>query len=90
MRLIGVVENMAGDVFGHGGGAELAKELGVPLLGEVPLDPRVREQGDLGLPIVLADPTAPTSIAILALADAVEATRRDEAGGIVKALPVLT
>src|SRR5918992_1351793 len=47
MRLIGVVENMTGEIFGHGGGLELAEELGVPLLGEVPLDPRVREHGDL-------------------------------------------
>src|ERR671939_1437291 len=38
MRLIGVVENMSGEVFGSGGGSALASELGVPLLGEVPLD----------------------------------------------------
>ena len=38
MRLLGVVENMSGDVFGSGGGEELAGELGVPLLGTVPLD----------------------------------------------------
>ena len=48
MRLIGAIENMTGDVFGRGGGAALAEELGVPLLGEIPLDPRLREQGDLG------------------------------------------
>jgi ATP-binding protein involved in chromosome partitioning len=90
MRLIGTVENMTGDVFGRGGGLDLAEELGVPLLGEVPLDPRVREQGDLGTPLVLADPASPTSQAILALADAIDATRREEGVGIVKALPVLS
>src|SRR5215467_6765499 len=52
MRLLGVVENMSGDVFGSGGGEELARELGVPLLGTVPLDPALREQGDLAEPIV--------------------------------------
>ena len=77
MRLIGVVENMSGDVFGRGGGAVLADELDVPLLGEVPLDPRVREQGDLGTPIVSADPDAAASVAMLALAEAIEETRRE-------------
>jgi ATP-binding protein involved in chromosome partitioning len=43
MRLLGVVENMSGDVFGSGGGEALAEELGVPLLGTIPLDPRLRE-----------------------------------------------
>src|SRR5438067_1246980 len=42
MRLIGVVENMSGDVFGSGGGAALAADLDVPLLGTVPLDARLR------------------------------------------------
>src|SRR6184192_2935054 len=50
MRLLGVVENMTGEVFGAGGGESLAAELGVPLLGTVPLDPFLREQGDLGEP----------------------------------------
>src|SRR5438876_1400394 len=49
MRLLGVVENMSGDVFGSGGGEDLAGELGVPLLGSVPLDPVLREQGDAGV-----------------------------------------
>ncbi len=90
MRLIGVVENMVGETFGHGGGAALAGELGVPLLAEIPLDPLVREQGDLGLPLVLADPSAVTSRSFVALAEAVEATRGEAPGGIVKALPVLS
>src|SRR3954447_26779038 len=52
MRLLGVVENMSGDVFGSGGGEALAEELGVPLLGTIPLDPRLREAGDAGNPLV--------------------------------------
>src|SRR3989442_11429140 len=48
MRLIGVVENMSGDVFGSGGGERLAEELEVPFLGRVPLDPLLREGGDAG------------------------------------------
>jgi ATP-binding protein involved in chromosome partitioning len=90
MRLIGAVENMTGDVFGRGGGAALAEELEVPLLGEIPLDPRLREQADLGTPLVLADPDSPTSGSIFALTEAIEATRREQGVGIVKALPVLS
>jgi ATP-binding protein involved in chromosome partitioning len=90
MRLIGVVENMTGDVFGRGGGAALAQELEVPLLAEIPLDPRLREQADLGTPLVLADPEGPTAQAVVALAKAIDATRREQGVGIVKALPVLS
>src|SRR5205807_10034752 len=50
MRLLGVVENMSGDVFGSGGGDELAEAIGVPLLGRVQLDARMREAGDAGEP----------------------------------------
>jgi ATP-binding protein involved in chromosome partitioning len=89
MRLLGAVENMTGDVFGRGGGAALAHELGIELLGEVPLDPRLREQGDLGVPLVVAEPDAETSRAVRAVAEAVTATRREQGVGIVKALPVL-
>ena len=88
MRLLGVVENMSGDVFGTGGGEALAAELGVPLLGAVPLDPRLREQGDLGEPIVGVDPQAYSARAILAVAQAVAELRR-ESGGIVKSLPLV-
>ena len=88
MRLLGVVENMSGDVFGSGGGAELAAELGVPLLGTVPLDPALREQGDLGEPVVAARPESATAQAIEAIAQAVESLRQ-ERGGIVKSLPLV-
>ena len=88
MRLLGVVENMSGDVFGSGGGEELAAELGVPLLGTVPLDLALREQGDLGEPVVAARPEAESSLAIGAIAQAVDALRQ-ERGGIVKSLPLV-
>src|SRR6266540_483184 len=58
MRLVGVVENMTGEVFGTGGGERLASELGIPLLGCVPLDPFLRECGDAGEPLVSAAPDA--------------------------------
>jgi ATP-binding protein involved in chromosome partitioning len=89
MRLIGVVENMGGEIFGSGGGAALAAELGVPLLAEVPLDPRLREQGDAGEPLVAADPDAPSARVILELAERIAATRRERGVGIVKQLPVV-
>jgi ATP-binding protein involved in chromosome partitioning len=88
MRLLGVVENMSGDVFGSGGGEELAGELGVPLLGTVPLDPALREQGDAGAPVVSAQPEAESAQAIVAIAQEIEALRR-ERGGIVKSLPLV-
>ena len=56
MRLLGVVENMSGETFGTGGGDRLAEDLGVPLLGRVPLDVRLREAGDAGEPLVESDP----------------------------------
>jgi ATP-binding protein involved in chromosome partitioning len=90
MRLIGVVENMSGDVFGSGGGAALAAELGVALLGEIPLDPRLRECGDRGEPLVWDDPASETARRITSIAEAIDETRREQGVGIVKALPVLS
>jgi ATP-binding protein involved in chromosome partitioning len=50
--VLGIVENMAGDVFGVGGGEQAAAKLGVPFLGRVYLDPAIREGGDSGRPSV--------------------------------------
>jgi ATP-binding protein involved in chromosome partitioning len=90
-RLVGVVENMSWlelpdgsrmEVFGAGGGAAVAESLTravgaqVPLLGQIPLDTRVREAGDSGTPIVLAEPTAPAAVALRAVADRL-AVRRE-------------
>jgi ATP-binding protein involved in chromosome partitioning len=89
MRLLGVIENMSGEAFGSGGGERLADDLGIPLLGRVPLDARLREAGDQGEPLVESDPEAEPARAITEIADAIAATKREQGVGIVKALPVL-
>jgi ATP-binding protein involved in chromosome partitioning len=89
-RVIGVVENMAGDVFGSGGGERLAAELGVPLLGTVPLDVKVRACGDEGNPVVWVDPESPASRAIREIAVAIAESRRERGVGIVKSLPLVS
>jgi ATP-binding protein involved in chromosome partitioning len=79
--VLGIVENMAGYVcpscrtedaiFGEGGGARLAAAFDVPLLARIPLVPAVRESGDAGRPIVVADPTSPVGEAFAGLAERV-------------------
>lgn len=96
MRLIGVIENMSylvgsrEAIFGSGGGLELASALEAPLLGQVPLDPALREAADRGETIVDADPGAEASQAILAIADAVRQTQRERGVGIVKTIPLVS
>lgn len=78
--VLGIIENMSyfvGDdgkryeLFRAGGGQKLAAEIGVPLLGELPIDPRVAECGDTGEPIVSKYPDAPISQAYIHLATTV-------------------
>jgi ATP-binding protein involved in chromosome partitioning len=78
LDVIGVVENMSwftGDdgrryeLFGSGGGLELAEHLGVPLLGQVPLVPALRVGGDEGAPIVAVHPDDEASVAFRAIAE---------------------
>lgn len=80
--VLGIVENMSYfigedgkryDIFRHGGGRKLAIDAGVPFLGEIPIDPRVAECGDLGEPIVHKYPDAPVAKAYVALAQTVMA-----------------
>jgi ATP-binding protein involved in chromosome partitioning len=81
--VLGIVENMSWfecphcgkptPIFGTGGGKRLADELELPLLGEIPLYPRVHEGGDRGTPIVVAEPEAGAARALRALADRVAA-----------------
>jgi ATP-binding protein involved in chromosome partitioning len=77
MRVVGVVENMSAfvtpsgesfAVFGEGGGAQLARDIDVPLLGQVPLEPSVSEGGDTGHPVVTSVPSSPAARAFRRLA----------------------
>jgi ATP-binding protein involved in chromosome partitioning len=76
--VLGIVENMSyficrhcgqrEEIFGHGGGKRTAEMLGVPFLGEVPIDPKVVIGGDSGEPIVASDPSSPAAQAFVELA----------------------
>ncbi len=63
--ILGVVENMTGEVFGQGGGEKSAAQYQVPFLGFVPLDSHIREGGDLGRPIVVSAPESAAAKAFL-------------------------
>ncbi|MCP4093038.1 MAG: Mrp/NBP35 family ATP-binding protein [Planctomycetes bacterium] len=55
-EVLGVIENMTGDIFGHGGGQAVADKFHVPMLGSIPLEAGMRVGGDAGVPIVVSDP----------------------------------
>jgi ATP-binding protein involved in chromosome partitioning len=82
MRLLGAIENMSylvgtGDeLFGSGGGQQLADELDIPLLGRVPLDPALREAADEGEPLVWTQPKSETSQTILEIAEGIVEAHR--------------
>ncbi len=81
--VFGVIENMSyfacphcgehTDIFGHGGGQSAAQELGLDFLGEVPLDVRVREGADNGVPIMVSDPESPVAQAMMGIAQKIAA-----------------
>ncbi len=94
-RLVGVVENMSGltlpdgttmQIFGEGGGRQVAERLtravgaDVPLLGQIPLDPTLVAAGDSGVPIVLSAPDSPVAKELRSVADGLSARRRGLAG----------
>ncbi|HEX6500278.1 MAG TPA: P-loop NTPase [Micromonosporaceae bacterium] len=102
-RLVGVVENMSWlelpsgermEIFGSGGGQTVADSLtrlvgaSVPLIGQIPLDTRVREAGDAGIPIVLAEPDAPAAAALRGVADRLAVRRESLAGKPLGLSPV--
>jgi len=76
--LLGIVENMSyfvcphcsktTDIFSRGGGEKAAEKLDVPFLGAVPIDPQIRQGGDEGRPIVIANPDSPQAKAFVAIA----------------------
>ena len=95
-RIVGVIENMAYlpcphcgervEVFGTGGGAAVAETLSrvvgaqVPVLGEIPIDTRLREAGDSGIPLVLSHPDAPAAQELIKIADMLTNRSRSLAG----------
>ncbi|MFD0919266.1 Mrp/NBP35 family ATP-binding protein [Saccharopolyspora rosea] len=101
-RLAGVVENMSWmelpdgqrvEVFGSGGGQLVAESLTrsvgseVPLLGQVPLDPRLREAGDSGTPLVLQDPDSPAATVLDGIAQRLSTRARGLAGKLLSVSP---
>jgi ATP-binding protein involved in chromosome partitioning len=82
--LLGIIENMSfyecpscghrDEIFKHGGGRLTAEKLGVPFLGEIPIDPKIVAGGDAGTPIVIAEPKSQATAAYMAVADAVAKT----------------
>jgi ATP-binding protein involved in chromosome partitioning len=95
-RVAGVIENMSYlpcphcnervDVFGTGGGQAVADTLTrltgapVPLLGEIPIDTRLREAGDSGRPLVLSDPESPAGLQLRKIAETLGGRSRSLAG----------
>ncbi|GAA0537972.1 iron-sulfur cluster carrier protein [Saccharopolyspora subtropica] len=101
-RLAGVVENMSWmelpdgqrlEVFGSGGGQLVAESLSrsigteVPLLGQVPLDPRLREAGDNGTPLVLEAPDSPAAVVLNDIAKRLSTRARGLAGKLLSVSP---
>ena len=84
--VIGIIENMSWfecqhcgkpmRIFGQGGGERLATELGVPLLGEIPMYPQVLAGGDSGVPIVVGEPDSAAAKALLATAERIASAYR--------------
>jgi ATP-binding protein involved in chromosome partitioning len=66
--VLGIVENMAGSIFGQGGGERAAKEMGIGFLGRIGMDPRIAQGGDAGEPIVAADPDGEVAQAFRSIA----------------------
>jgi ATP-binding protein involved in chromosome partitioning len=93
--VLGIVENMSmficpecgtrSDIFGHGGAQHEAERLGVPFLGEVPLEMSIRETSDAGLPIVATQPDSASAAAYRAIAAKVR--EQIDTGGGAKAAP---
>jgi ATP-binding protein involved in chromosome partitioning len=102
-RVIGVIENMSYllcphcgkpmDLFGSGGGEAVATALTrltgaeVPLLGQIPMDVRMREGGDNGTPLVLSDPSAPAAVQLAKVADSLVSKGRGLAGRLLSLTP---
>jgi ATP-binding protein involved in chromosome partitioning len=76
---LGIIENMSyfvctncqheADIFGHGGGEQMATDMGIPFLGRVPLYQPIREGSDAGVPLLIAEPESPAGLAFMAAAE---------------------
>jgi ATP-binding protein involved in chromosome partitioning len=83
MPIIGVVENMSGfvcphcgskiDIFQGGGGKRMADDLGIPFIGSIPIDQKISQASDKGIPFIVEDPDSPASKAFMEIAEKVEA-----------------
>ena len=71
VKIIGIIENMSGDIFGTGNVEKLAREEGIPLLGKIPLESRISQAGDSGKPFVLSG----NSSSFSGIAEKIEAWR---------------
>ena len=69
--ILGIIENMTGEIFGTGGGRKAAEQFQVPFLGEVALDGRIRECGDKGQPFVVSFPDAAASKSLIQAATSI-------------------
>lgn len=97
--VLGIVENMSyflcpdcgsrHDIFGHGGARADAERLGVPFLGEVPLNMKIRETSDAGTPVVVSDPEGPASAIYKTIAQKVIAAIETEAASTDRAAPAI-
>ncbi|WP_122465435.1 Mrp/NBP35 family ATP-binding protein [Brevundimonas lutea] len=86
--VLGLVENMSGEVFGRGGARREAERLGVPVLGELPLDAALREGGDAGRPLMASDPDSEAGQVFATIAaEVARALGLDQAGSTTTAVP---
>jgi ATP-binding protein involved in chromosome partitioning len=83
--VVGVIENMTGELFGSGGGDALAAKLEVPVIGRIPLSVPLRVGGDTGAPITISHPGDPAATAIAGIAEYLATRTRGLAG---RSLPV--
>jgi ATP-binding protein involved in chromosome partitioning len=76
---LGIIENMAyfacpechhdADIFGHGGGEQMATDLGIPFIGRLPIYQPIREGSDNGVPLMISEPESPAGRAFMAAAE---------------------
>ncbi len=88
--ILGIIENMSyfvcghcnhrTEIFSHGGGRQAAEKLGIPFLGEIPIDPAIRTGGDAGTPIMIADPGSAQALAFQKIAAALDEMLKAQVG----------